>query len=314
MTEIKDWILKYGIALGRRFYDREKRKFLGSLMLDFKKMGFSVKVSSEKKLFSKKYAFTAGNVEQAETVLLTYFDTPNKTIKTRPYCLFGSKKTLQKEKLLFSTIFTSIAATAGFFLIRFIQKSIDFTGGFTKEKVLFFLLISIFFYILVHFNRGGAKKFNLVRNTSSIITTLLIAEKLTEKQKKKVAFVFYDFGCLQSVQEDLFLKIVQTKLRCKKIIMLDSVGSEDKLLMLLSDSFFEKNKKESFYQKHTGTVLPLAKFGENRQRFLSENLLIVTSGRIVDKTIQINYESSIRKTAINQENIHTAAQLILGVI
>ena len=77
---------------------------------------------------------------------------------------------------------------------------------------------------------GLAQKGNKIYNTSGVLTSLMIAQQLSEKDKNKVAFAFVDDGC----QTQLGARLLKESLNGSSCIRvyLDSIGNKGDMVCM----------------------------------------------------------------------------------
>lgn len=117
MPSLNDWILRYGIILGKRFTKKQKQNFLRSAQKEFAEMGYDVDVtrSGLKIAMGTKQEYLnlyAGDFEKAKVVIVTYYDTPAKSFGCYEYEAF--QQYLQRKNAIltqyFHCLFWSLAA------------------------------------------------------------------------------------------------------------------------------------------------------------------------------------------------------------
>lgn len=225
MSQIDDWILRYGILLGKRFSDKERVKFLRAAQREFVEMGYQVDTTSSDVSFAgikqKFYNLYAGDLKNARVLLVSYYDTPAKT--------FG----LYKE-----SAFQSNVSRFGIF-VNFMPSFIIFMLSFAviyfaliprmnnNYMIVLTIILALLAVFLVSRYRGGLpRRQNLVRNTSSILALLQFASQL--KSREAVAFALVDGGTNSGYGLEMAKKYFRRNK--KKIIFLDSVANPGELI------------------------------------------------------------------------------------
>ena len=94
MQPFSDWLLRYGIILGKRRTKRQRLEFLRAAQKEFAEMGYAVDVTrSQLKILKGEkadyYNLYAGNLKAADVVFATYYDTPVKSFGAYPYYAFS---------------------------------------------------------------------------------------------------------------------------------------------------------------------------------------------------------------------------------
>lgn len=272
---LKDWSFNYNHVYRVRRTNKEKEKFLSVLTTDIVEMREDISIIEYKK--DKKYVSTnvyVGNVEKAETIICTYFDTPPKTIGS--YELFNRKQQ-SNSVLMYLLMSMLISLVVGILLTLFFINTTNEAFSLKSPTTLIAILCyGAYFYCFNKVVKGLSNKKNFVRNNSSILTLLAL---ISEIKSKKVAFAFVDEGCFG----DFGLNIIQKSAKpSANIYFLDSVGADTDLnyienkgvnyiigsRALLEDNNTKKyylnksdlNKKE-FNQKN---ILEIIKFFENK--------------------------------------------------
>lgn len=231
MVETKDWLLRYGIILGKRHSLKERTKFLQSAQKEFAAMGYSVDTTaSEVHLFKnekrKFYNLYAGDLNDADIVYTTYYDTPVKSYGLYQPSAFQMKNnsSVLRLNLLFLLIATISFGSILYFLLF---PQIQVNGWFSLWTLLTALLMFLFYYLISYLRSGIPNRVNMIRNTSSILTLFNLANTLPKQKRKKVAFAFVDGGTYSDYGVQM-LKAYFKKPKTK-IVFLDGVGNRGTL-------------------------------------------------------------------------------------
>lgn len=105
------------------------------------------------------------------------------------------------------------------------------------------LLAGLMAYYVLYFGKcyaGIPNPHNANDNTSGVLTLLSLYDAMTDAQREKTAFVFFDneeYGCVGS---KWFYKLHKDTMDTRLLINFDCVGDGDQFLLVLSDGLPEK--------------------------------------------------------------------------
>jgi hypothetical protein len=279
----QDWLLRYGILLDKRFTEKQRVNFLRSAQIEFDQMNFATETtSSELSAIGAKrkfYNLYAGNLRNPKVLLMTYYDTPAKT--------FGLYKETAFQNYLsrfsmFVNLLPSLAMLLVFgFVIFFWLMPRTGTGAATVWWLPTIALAVMGLFLITRYRSGIPRRSNMVRNTSSILAMLTLAEKFDRSDE--IAFAFVDGG-IDSVYG---LQMAQKyfKGKSKKVINLDSIGNE-------GDSFCFTNL--SLGASTNVKVLPLPEsWGEKGD-------MLLTAGQFEKNKVLIRKNNHLDKEKIHQ--------------
>lgn len=235
MSTFKDFFSNYAIFLGRRFYPKEKLKFLALAQKEFENANYPVNITqSEEKIVGEKLFYRnlyAGDFKKAKVVFATYYDTPKKSIFPVKPVAFNSNisKTNAMDTLLLPV---SIIMLTILFFYFVLMPSLATDGFFSVAGLL--ALVSFVFALMItrKYRYGMPKRNNIIRNSSSIVSLLLYASQ--QRNQEPIAFAFIDSG----TTNDYGLVMLEDYLKDSKakVVMLDSVGANDLLHIFTNDS------------------------------------------------------------------------------
>ncbi len=241
-NKLQDWYLRYGFILDRRFTGKQKEKFIRSLITDVTSIHMNLK-TDQFRLSEKGEENTniyVGNVEKADQIICTYFDTPS--LHLGGYHFFD-KSINKRNTLTVNFTLSVIWLILGVLLTMYVAIPIFNTYGLTDIRPIFLIVVFIFYFILLNkFSRGIAKRKNLVRNSSSILSLLDFMDNNRNGKKNKIAYAFLDSGVTNDQGLDRLKEISKGK-----ILFLDSIGSENGLYLVGAT---EKVTKEYPNSKH----------------------------------------------------------------
>lgn len=235
MEIFKDLVLRYCVIFGKRFTSKEKLSFLRVISKELIKLGYMVDVKFSKlKLATRRYEnyYNAyiGDLNKAELIICTYYDTGINNFNLQKTYAFSSK---------FSkwSYFVSIAPIVFLFIASLILNyfvflpDIRLCGFFSFSGISSIILTVLLFFLVFQFKTGIPNNKNFICNSSSIITIINIINNLNKKEKKKIAFVLYDGG--NRGQYGLkMLENYSDQMKYKKFIFIDSIGNSEDLIFI----------------------------------------------------------------------------------
>ncbi len=305
MVETEDWLLRYGVILGKRYTEKQKKKFLRSASKEFQSMGYNVAVTrsevsvlkTEKKSF---YNLYAGDLKKADVVFATYYDTPVKSFNLYRQTAFQNQvPRLAATVHLF--VLVALIVLAGALFYYGLLPGIYNKGLLSLPTVGTVVLALLFFYLIMHFRSGIPNRVNMTRNTSSLLTLLQTANELPKKQQKRVAFALIDGG----TTTDYGSRMLKDALGSSRapIVFLDSVGNTGP------------------FQWFTSKTMTLP--AEDQQHPLSDDQkelgdILLTAGTYADGQVVIEQANSSKDKQLDEQKVvsaakrlkHIAAQLI----
>lgn len=220
----QDWLFRYQYVYRLRRTHKQKTRFISAVIADILPMREDVQVIeyNQQKRTSSRNIYI-GDVENAERVVCTYYDTPPRHVGA--YTLFQRKeqaKATTKFILLgtVSLIFIGLMAT-----IVYLMKHALVFDVTTFSTWLVIAVFASYFYFLGKVTQGLSNRKNLVRNTSSILTLLAMMEEPDEK----TAYALIDEGCFGEQGVTVLQSV--TKRNCE-VYLLDSVGAKAPLRVL----------------------------------------------------------------------------------
>lgn len=226
-SKLQDWYLRYGFILDKRSTDKQKQKFIRSLITDITSISMSPK-TDQFRLSDKGEEYTniyVGNIEKADQIICTYYDTPS--LHLGGYHFFD-KDTNRKNILIVNFSLAIIWLILGILLTVYVAVPIFDTYGVVNFRTIpLGVAFIIYFFLLNIFARGVAKRKNIVRNSSSILSMLDFMESNRNKKRNKVAYAFLDSGV---TNEQGLEQLKETSKG--KILYLDAVGSDNGLYLV----------------------------------------------------------------------------------
>lgn len=285
----KDWLFRYQYVYRNRKDYKKKSRFISALMADIVKIREDVKVieygKKNKELPRNIYV---GDIKKADQIITAYYDTPTRSFKD--YEFFNKEKE-KKEATVFILLSSIIMLLFGLLATIFYTKVAgNLFNSFSFLTILIILFYGIYFYFFTKLTKGLAEKNVLIRNTSSILTVMLM---LKEINNKNIAFAFTD----QGVHGEGGLEILKDSAKNNaEIYVLDSVGSDAPLHLIGSQKAKEK-VKNSEISYHSST--------ESDFNYL---ISARTSTENAEKTYYLE-QSDLKQEELNYSNINEIINL-----
>lgn len=299
MVETKDWLLRYGIILGKRYSLKERTKFLQSAKKEFAAMGYDVDTTaSEVTVFKnekrKFYNLYAGDPKTADVVFATYYDTPIKSFglyQPKAFQMKNESKVLRLN-LLFLLIATILFCGFLYFVLFPQIQANSWKSIWTALAVVSTVL---FYYLISYVRSGIPNRVNMARNTSSLLAILHLANSLSIKKNKKIAFALIDGG----TYSDYGMQMMKAyfKKSKKKIIFLDAVGNPGDIQWFTNTTI----------NPEVGQVHPLPTM------FRSFGDVLVTAGEFQDDAVMIKYGDTKRDTELDELQLQTVIGALVNL-
>lgn len=286
--QIKDWLLRYGALLKKRYTRKQKDRFLDSLTADLHPVREDIELTSFNRYEDDKQTYRnlyVGDLNKAKKVICTYYDTPAALLGSYSFFEIDS----QKRKTTLSIIGTSVIwfIVGLLFTILIGIPTFQNNDFFSFQSLVVMLVYVLYFYLLNKFRKGFAEKHTWIRNTSSI---LMLLDKITYSDSKDTAYAFLDAGCTNQAGLTKLLKTTDAK-----IVMLDSIGSSYPLYQISSS----KRMFHSFEQ-----IEPI-----DKEKLGKENLLYIISGKKTDSQV-ILPRNELKKTQLNDDNMNNVMNFL----
>lgn len=214
-----DWLARYSTFYKKRYSDKEKTKFIKALMADIVSIRKDVKVMEYDKDRYQGRSIYVGDIQKADTIICTYYDTPPSYFGSYVYFdTDNQKKKTTQCGLVGSILWFVFGLICTYF---YIHHSTNGFSLFQWRTLLLVILYGLYFVILSRIAKGNWNRRSLIRNTSSIICMLKMMS-----EEKNVAYAFVDKGCFGYDG----LKTLHKECRKNaKIYYLDSVGASDSI-------------------------------------------------------------------------------------
>ncbi|UPQ86611.1 hypothetical protein M0R79_04325 [Ignavigranum ruoffiae] len=222
--QTEDLIIRYNYILGKRKTDKQKSRFIRSLLSDLSRIRDDIRVIEAQDINNKSTIsrnIYVGDVKNAELIISSYYDTP--AAHLGPYSFFDEKNQLEKT-LLFNAIFSVLFIILGILFTIFV--TIPVFNQSNVSPVSMCLVILVYFSLswsIGHFSSGIARSKNLVRNTVAIIWMI---NMIKVYHGKEYAFAFLDNGVTNNHGLEALNSAVKSS---AKIVYLDSIATKEKL-------------------------------------------------------------------------------------
>lgn len=225
---MEDLLVRYGIALGRRYSQKQKKKFLVAMSQEFIHLGYAVKYANDEKKGSRhSINLFIGNMSSANTIIFTHYDTGSHIIwpNFKYYPLHGEKsmETFRNATLIPPLAFTVVAVAVIYTLMNIITLNAQ-TRPILLTGLVFFGLLGI-----SYLSTGFGNRYNLNKNTASVLALLEIAKKLSAEERQKIAFMLLDHGTSDNMGAQMIRLALPTTLDQRLFVYLDCIGRGDNI-------------------------------------------------------------------------------------
>ncbi|WP_025730438.1 hypothetical protein [Atopobacter phocae] len=232
--EWTDRQFRYQYILGQRHSQKQKRRFIKSLISDIlphiQEDDLKIIVEKYKGIETGTNVYI-GNLKTAQKVICTYYDTPS--FKIGKYYPFNSN--LERKKVIeWNIIISSLVICLGLMMTYFLFNVCHFKFSLGNvSSWLVILIYLLYFMVLKKSSLGTYNPYTLIRNTSSLLTML---EMINKHSIEKIAFVFLDNGIYGKRKFSEIQK--QMKTGCD-LYYLDSIGSNGPLHIMKVNNLFK---------------------------------------------------------------------------
>ncbi len=253
VDRVRELFLLYGIRMPRRFYRKEKDAFCSTAGAEYQKAGYPVKAIAGKKKNTRAVDVVAGDLDKAKTIVVSNYDTPIHNFGNPfNYYPLNGPSTVHASTIPYYTPMV-ICTLLAMFLIFFYVKKINFQTHFWPSLlvvVLVFACTILGFFMSV----SVGNKINMDRNTSGCVANMRIAS-LMNKAKDSTAFVLTDYGCSKHAGDEVLRKQTGDAIDSKQVILLDSVGRGDTVMIGYQKGHKKDAKRLAAYIKNAKTCL-----------------------------------------------------------
>ncbi len=237
---MEDLLVKYGIVLGRRYTLKQRQQFLLAIGEEFIKLGYKIKFANdEKKNNARTVDLFIGDIAKAKTIVCAHFDTPQKVVfpNFKYYPLNGQKSF--KTYWLYTLIPNLIATLLGGIAIYSVIANNDFGGSW--RPLFIFITVAVAFLLATLVSKGLSNKYNLNRNTASILAILELARKT--KPTDDLAFILLDKGCGNNMGARMLELALPTTFDKKLFIYLDCIGNGENIVLAHKNNLAKEAEK-----------------------------------------------------------------------
>lgn len=293
MIPFRNVFTEYAVIQGKRVTEKQKINFLLTLKKEFTQASYQTEIQQEqiKALgeVTNYYNLYVGNIEKADVVIATYYDTPVHEIGVKQYSPLVTKKPSLFNALLPSILISVLALAIFYFgLYPFVkeQQLLSWSG------LLTLLLFWIAFVLIRRYRLGIPRRENFVRNTASV----LIAREFTlcSLGNSKVAVAFLDAGTTNHYGERM---LKSTLKKSAKVIFLDTAGSREQT-HIFGKGKLKNNYAEVFLHTQSNATLP---FGD----------ILLTSGEYVDGKIEVDLEVAEFEFDVLEKRIRRVVEVLV---
>ncbi len=284
MTELSNNILEnYKIRKSKR----QKDEFINLIKENYNEANIEVS-----KGIIKSKNIVIGDVKKAKTILAAHYDTP----ANMPFPNF-----LAPKNIFISVLYQFLIVFIGLFIMGVVAYLVSIITDnvliiLAAEYIMLFGLV----YLLM---AGKANPNNLNDNTSGVITLVETMNKLSEEEREKTAFVFFDNEELGLLGSRAFKKKYKNEMKEKLLINFDCVSDGDYFLIICN------NKTEKIYGE---------KIKENITSSEEKTAIIDKAAKALYPSDQMGFPINIGVAAFNKkpiigyyvDKIHTKHDLV----
>lgn len=222
---LREWVLKYGIIAGRRFYKKDKIKFIKLLNDEITEMGFNTSLLYPENSKGNATDLLVGDLKTASHIIVTAFDTPTRSFGLYRYEPFNIK--LNRKNYAISVILPLLLVCITSFLFTFFFLRFDWLSGPLSVNHLFAIIAyALFIWIIIRVSKGVPNSKNLNRNSSGVIT--LLNHMKIHGVQKNVAYAFLDHGCSNHLGTVMLKEYLGSEVEKRAtFVLIDSVGIGD---------------------------------------------------------------------------------------
>jgi len=298
--EVKDLIVRYGLVFPRRFYPKEKLRYIRGLAKEFFDAGMKVDIKEAQKNQRKAYNLYVGDIDKAGLTISAYYDTPPKTFGLVKHSVFCPKSDSLEFLVSILTPYIIIIAAAALYS-HYVLMNVWSGASFSFLDVITFVPILILLFLLMYFRSGVGNKPNLVRNSAALIACVKLAEGLKPKDRNKISYAFTDYGCFNHYGDTTLKELAGENADKNTFILLDCIGGSGDVIVLYGEpcaGYVDKVReivpdKAVFHQMD----------GRDAHYSLFNKSIIITSGKFEDGKVIAGKVNSSKDNDINEGNL-----------
>lgn len=234
----KEILKTYTEEISCRFFRKQKDKCINQLIEDFNVLGYENDTLVHSKLLSKTKDIVFGNLKQAKMVISVPYDTQMR-IFSKKYRYYPFDLVKSHQKAFVPTFFPLIAIYAVALII------LEIVGRFAYQTPLYpvyaILMATIFLLLLYFAYYGFPNKNNTNMYSASLVTAISIASKLTNDQKRNVAFVFTDKNSRSRKGDKLLENNLIAYGRTPLVLSLSTIGKGEEIVI----GYLNNNRKSA---------------------------------------------------------------------
>ncbi|UUX33414.1 hypothetical protein [Fundicoccus culcitae] len=220
---LKDWQFRYMHVFKKRYTNKQKTRFIKSVLSDISQFRDDITVTELKSDKRHKVRnIYIGNVKKADIVISTYYDTPSK--------YFGNFQFFNTEKMQKQTLWVNVLSSLVLLILGVLYTMYIAIPILNQSNMLLTLLVVagylLFFWLLSIAAGGHPKPTTRVRNSASI---LYLLQSMNQVKSKKVAFALVDYGCKNSYGLEGLLAVTKPT---SQVYYLDSFASKQELFVV----------------------------------------------------------------------------------
>lgn len=311
---MEDYLVRYGIALGRRYSQKQKQKFLIAIGQEFTQLGYSVKYANdEKKGSNHSIDLFIGNLAEADTIICTHYDTGSHIIwpNYHYYPLYGEKTMKNYRNVTLIPAMISTVLVVG--LIYLVMYLLPFTGN---AKPIF-LAVSVFLGLLgiSYLSTGFGNKYNLNKNTASILSILEVARNLSEEDRKNIAFVLLDHGTGDNMGAQMIRQALPTTMDKRLFVYLDCIGRGENIVIGHKSNLAinAKRLKDNYKGEKNITLLECdaKRLTFTPTHFFTRAITVTCGNFDENKELFVDHINTGKDNFIEPENITEVANMIV---
>lgn len=312
---MEDLLVRYGIALGRRYSQKQKKKFLVAMSQEFAQLGYTIKYANDDKKGSRhSIDLFIGDIASAHTIIFTHYDTGSQIIwpNFKYYPLHGEKsmKAFRNATLIPPLVFTLIAVTVIYALMNMITLNTQ-TRPILLTGLVFFGLLGI-----SYLSTGFGNRYNLNKNTASILTLLEIAKNLAPEERHKIAFMLLDHGNSDNMGAQMIRLALPTTLEKRLFVYLDCIGRGDNIRIGYKANLAinARKMKENYQGKKKIEILECdtKRFIFKPTHFLPQSLTVSCGKLDENNELYVDQINSGKDNFIETANILEIAHMIIN--
>ncbi|MEG2244410.1 MAG: hypothetical protein RSB84_02910 [Erysipelotrichaceae bacterium] len=281
---MKDLFALFCVRFAKRNSDVRKRGFLKWFIDICEKAGFRTKLDESKVKGKKSRNLVVGSVKNADTVIITGYDTGNKILLPGyKYYPFNLKKDQRNE--IYSLILQMVLSITLIIIFFFFVKGFLDRNIWLKIATVLGGAVIVFFIILL--SRGMANKYNFNKNTAALTIATALVQEFGKEKDKSVAFIFADnvsasfFGYIQIAEK------YKLELRNKKVLILDCIMSNGEVYAAYTSQ--GKETADILHEVHPGiNMLDFQDEIEGVFNWLPQGVVLTSGTKLGDKEIAVS--------------------------